>query len=58
MLGLLRKIAAGDKKKETFSELKKKFLASQDRVNSTLIELAELRGKLAGSSDAAYFAET
>jgi tetrahydromethanopterin S-methyltransferase subunit G len=49
MLGLLRQIAEGDRSQKTFSELKKKFRESQQRVNETLIELAKLRGKLAGS---------
>ena len=49
MLGLLRKIADGDETQKTFSELKKKFNASQERVDATLVQLAKLRDKLAGS---------
>ncbi|TQF27643.1 hypothetical protein UNPF46_30500 [Bradyrhizobium sp. UNPF46] len=49
MLGLLKNIAKGDKEKKTFVELKKKFRSSQEKVNQTLVDLAMLRGKLAGS---------
>ena len=50
MLGLLLKIAEGDKTKKTFAELKKKFTASEALVNATMEQLATLRGEMAGSS--------
>jgi hypothetical protein len=49
MLQQLEAISAGEGTKKTFDQLRKNFESTQERVNETMIELHELRGKLAGS---------